>query len=244
MTKIGNLANLFLNFLAISLNFADEQPKTAFDICINTIFEPYQMLSKHLFSLKNDISDSEDDLDKLIQNQEATDSSNDQDRHLMDSTSKEYIPDENKDNIFGIPGTTNKSPCLNGGFLTQTKRWNYMCNGVDLTKEQYIKQNRTQKNCHEFQSIVELCYCSMEYYGPYCQEHNRLICTIARTDVPDKCIGQDSDYYSYSIGGFDPCYKIDPQKDFELKYILTFLNLLLDSASNVNTQSRSLHMRE
>lgn len=89
----------------------------------------------------------------------------------------------------------------------------------DLTFYPYFQRTIT---CETKQQSNPACYCAAGYSGAYCNEPSYSKCYVNMTTpkLYEGCNKPDSDYYVYSIQGFDPCFFYDFTQQYEFKYLL------------------------
>jgi hypothetical protein len=65
--------------------------------------------------------------------------------------------------------------------------------------------------CQQNDTVKKVCVCPRGYYGYYCAAAVPTNCYVNVTDPPfyAGCQKEDSEYYMYSIPGFDPCFPLD-----------------------------------
>lgn len=70
--------------------------------------------------------------------------------------------------------------------------------------------------------IKKVCNCPSGYSDYLCETQLQKKCYVQITEpnMAQGCTGEDSFDYVYSIKGFDPCFELDFEKEFNLKYKL------------------------
>ena len=78
--------------------------------------------------------------------------------------------------------------------------------------------------CYQRNETNNACHCPAGYLGAFCEETEANKCYVQFTspNLAEGCRDKhaDSDYYVYSIPGFDPCNPYDFSKSHTLKYRL------------------------
>jgi hypothetical protein len=80
--------------------------------------------------------------------------------------------------------------------------------------------------CYEMKMTNPVCWCPKGYTGALCQEAKQKKCYVHITnpDMSKPCSDDpenvDSEYYVYSIQGFDPCHKFDFERSYKIKFKL------------------------
>ena len=100
---------------------------------------------------------------------------------------------------------------------------------IHLTTLPFYTQRAT---CYMKEVKNPACLCPAGYMGAYCQYHDYTKCyvNITQPALYKGCKDEypDSDYYLYSIQGFDPCHHFDFTKKQEIKFKLNCLPLTED----------------
>jgi len=80
--------------------------------------------------------------------------------------------------------------------------------------------------CYEMNTTNPACWCPKGFTGALCQEAKQKKCYVHITEPNmDKPCSEDpenvdSEYYVYSIQGFDPCHKFDFTRSYKIKFKL------------------------
>lgn len=135
---------------------------------------------------------------------------------------------------YPIRGSADKS-CKNGAEYRNLSQITYTCHQntspdrtyrvtYDTYKTLVTLPYYTQRVTCEIESVTnEVCFCPSGFTGYLCDVNQYTKCYVNMTEpalykgCKDK---PDSDYYVYSIQGFDPCFFYDFTKQYTLKYML------------------------
>ena len=127
--------------------------------------------------------------------------------------------------------------CQNSGVLIPITQTMYNCylnsdNTTDYRVTYDTYQNLTtlpyfqsRTTCQVTKGVQnQACYCPSGFKGAYCQiaAYNKCYVNITSPALFEGCAGkyQDSDYYLYSIQGFDPCNFFDFESTTKIKFRL------------------------
>jgi hypothetical protein len=135
---------------------------------------------------------------------------------------------------YPIKGSSDKS-CKNEAELKNISQIYYNCHQNSSPDTIYRVTYDTYKNlvtypfyqvrvtCEVENILNEVCYCPAGFTGFLCDtaSYNKCYVNVTEPALYKGCKDKaDSDYYVYSIQGFDPCFYFDFSKSYTMKYLL------------------------
>ena len=138
--------------------------------------------------------------------------------------------------------TTDKNGAVSASYMVTINSWDsdggtlqtftqniYYCNNKRVTKAGYdIYVKNTDNYWTNTPTTRTGCWCRKDRKGNTCSEYVEITCNLKVTNPdftkPWRDKSYDSDFYTYSIPGYDPCHWIDKNQIIDVTYNIKCFN--------------------
>lgn len=136
--------------------------------------------------------------------------------------------------VYPVKGSADRS-CKNGAETKQITQIYYNCHQNSAPDVTYRTTYQTYQflttlpyyqsrvTCEQETTSNDVCYCPSGFTGYLCDTaaFNKCYVNITEPALYKGCSErEDSEYYVYSIHGFDPCFYFDFSKTYTMKFLL------------------------